>query len=153
MKTKILLAIATITVFITGCCDKPENSKDYIIFGDFYGECLGSGCVDYYKIENGVLYKDQLDQYPSTGITHQFELYTGTYNPAMLDLVNEVPSNIYTEGEMIGTPDSYDQGGYFLEINNSGTIQKWEIDKNTSSVPSYLHAVCDSMQHYLEDLD
>jgi hypothetical protein len=148
MRTSILLIIFIIS-FGIGCADKPGTPKDYIIFGDFYGECLGTSCVDYYKIEDGQLYKDQADQYPSTGMSYQFNMYNNAYDHAVLDLATEVPNNLYNEGETIGAPDAYDQGGYYIEVCNNGNIQHWKIDKNNQDVPVYLHAICDSMEHYL----
>ena len=122
------------------------------MFGEYYGFCVGD-CVDYYKIEEGVLYKDLLNEYPSNTNNHDFVAYNAGYSASILDLGGEIPSNIYNEPETIGSPDSFDQGGYYIEINNGGNIARWKIDKSNMYVPTYLHAVCDSLENYLQVLD
>ncbi len=153
MKTRLFFILTTGCLLATSCCDKPVTPKDYIIFGDFYGMCAGSFCVDYYKIENGVLYKDQLDEYPIGSINHQFNTYNTPYNSSILDICSELPTGIYAEGESVGMPDAYDQGGLYVEISNSGNIQNWKIDKDDANVPAYLHNLCDSVKHYLSVLN
>ncbi len=153
MKAQLLLISTLALIFTVGCCDQPESKADYIIFGDYYGMCGGESCVDYYKIENGIVYKDLLNEYPSNSINHNFNLYNSPYATSILDLANELPNNIYNEANSIGMPDAYDQGGYYLEVSSNGNITNWKIDKNNQDVPAYLHAVCDSMQHYLEVLE
>jgi hypothetical protein len=148
------VAIFTLFVFtmlvITGCTNK--SKADYIMFGDYYGFCAGD-CVDYYKIEEGVLYTDQLNEYPSNNNNHSFTVYSNNYNASILDLVNEIPDSIYNEGEVVGSPDSFDQGGYYLEVHHNGNTTRWKIDKSNQYVPVYLHALCDSMEHYLQVLE
>jgi hypothetical protein len=152
MRVQNLLILALVTIF-WGCSDKPEAKGDFLIFGDYYGMCGGDGCIDYYKIENGNIYKDLLNEYPSDNINHHFNVYNGPYSMAILDLQNEIPNNIYNEENTLGMPDAYDQGGYYLEVCKNGIITNWRIDKNNQDIPNYLIAVCDSMQHYLDVLE
>ncbi len=153
MKKKFPLIIVFICLIAAGCKAESPGTTDYIIFGDFYGMCSGSSCVDYYKIENGSIFKDQLDEYPDGSINHNFTVYTGGYTSSMLDVSTELPSGIYSEGEIIGMPDAYDQGGLYIEISDNGNIQNWRIDKDHNNVPPYLHTLCDSVEHYLSALD
>ena len=153
MKALVQIITALVVIINFGCCDKTEPKTDYVVFGDYYGMCGGDGCIDYYKIENGIIYKDLLNEYPSNNINHHFNVYNGPYSMSILDLQNENPDLIYSETNSSGMPDAYDQGGYYLEICNNGNITNWKIDKNSQDVPAYLHTLCDSMQHYLEALE
>ena len=153
MRTKLLSTLIIIIALATGCSEEPQTARDYIIFGDFYGMCAGNSCVDYYKIEDGQLFKDQLNEYPDGSIHHQFESYTSPYNNSIMDLSGELPSNIYSEGDLIGSPDAYDQGGLYIEIRDNGNVQNWKIDKDDANVPAYLHTLCDSVEHYLSVLN
>jgi hypothetical protein len=153
MKTGFIGCWAFLSFILIGCNKRVETPADYIVFGDYYGMCAGS-CAHYYKIEAGVLYKDALMEYPSTGApSYQFNAYTAPYNSALLDLAAELPANMYNEPGVIGMPDAYDQGGLYIEVNTQGNITRWKIDKNKLDVPVYLHAVCDSVEHYLEALE
>jgi hypothetical protein len=153
MKAGLTGSLVLLSLLLLGCNCSNESKADYVVFGDYYGMC-GSNCVHYYKIENGRLYKDALMEYPSTeGPTHQFNLYTGPYQTSVLDLMAELPANIYNEPGTIGIPDAYDQGGLYIEVSTQGDINRWMIDKNNLEVPVYLHAVCDSVEHYLEALE
>lgn len=154
MRTKLLFSIALLIMIITGCKeDSQPQQGDYIIFGDYYGMCAGDGCVDYYKIENGILYKDLLNEYPSPNINHNFSLYNTPHLISIADIGDEIPAGIYDEAEVIGSPDAYDQGGYYIEIHENGVSNKWKIDKVQADIPYYLHFVCDSLDHYLDVLE
>ena len=153
---KIALSLLLVAVtLITSCSEQKTGQKDYFIFGSFYGMCLGFDCVRYYKIENGVLYTDALKRYPGGGNsnTYQFNAYNGVYHNALLNLSASLPANIYNEPESIGAPDASDQGGYYIEVHSNGHTNQWKIDKNQQAVPTYLHAMCDSMDHYLQVLN
>jgi hypothetical protein len=47
-----------------GCGDL-NGDLEYFVFGHFYGECAGEGCVEMFKVENGKLYEDDIDDYPN----------------------------------------------------------------------------------------
>jgi len=153
MKSKILGTAAIITVLLTACNTQNPQQADYIMFGDFYGMCGGPSCVDYYKIEGGTLYKDELNEYPGNNPNHQFIAYTNAYNTQILHLGSLVPTGLYSESTTIGMPDAYDQGGFYIEIHKDGNTQHWLIDRDSANVPTYLHTICDTMSSYLTALE
>lgn len=142
-----------LSVSCKGECE-PTEEQDYIIFGDFYGFCLGDNCIDYYKIQNGILYKDLEDKYPNANMTYQFQVHPLPLEAnSVMDIGAEIDSDIYGEDPTIGSPDAMDQGGYYIEILSDGQKHQWRIDKIRQSVPDYLHPLCDSLDHYMEVLE
>ena len=69
MKRNILI-MACLTVFMLTSCEKEDNlelsKSDYIIFGHFYGKCMGEQCVEIFRLENEKLFEDTKDQYPNS---------------------------------------------------------------------------------------
>ena len=126
--------------------------SDYIIFGHFYGECWGEECVEIFKIENENLYEDTTDHYPFGNAP-----YDGMYVPLssakyelVKDLVTHVPNQLLNETDtIIGIPDAYDQGGYYLELEEAGNVRFWMIDSDTGNIPGYLHAFTDTLNNYI----
>jgi hypothetical protein len=59
-------------------CEKDANlelsTSDYLIFGHFYGKCLGEKCIEIFKLENEKLFEDTKGQYPNSG-----EFYEGIW--------------------------------------------------------------------------
>ena len=135
------------------CHEQPDPESDYIIFGHFYGMCFGETCVEIYKIENENLYEDTADHYPSGNAS-----YDGIYVPLssakyelVKDLENYVPGQLLNENDtIIGIPDAYDQGGYYLELKASGSTRFWLIDSDTGNTPNYLHAFTDTLNNYID---
>jgi len=66
MKSQLLLVFLLSLLFIS--CHKDDikpKSKDYLVFGRFYGECAGEKCVEIYKLDQDQLQEDTKDIYPS----------------------------------------------------------------------------------------
>jgi hypothetical protein len=142
---KILLSLL-IVLFITTCEDKCDDkllsSGEYLIFGHFYGECLGEGCIEIFKLTNNKLFEDINDIYPGNS-----EIYSGNYieldntnYDLVSDLIEYFPKDLLTENDTVfGCPDCADQGGLYIEYNVDGTHKFWIIDQALDSVPTYLH--------------
>jgi hypothetical protein len=141
--------------FITQCINysEVEENGDYLVFGDFYGECVGEGCVDIYKIQNKKLYEDTLDFYPSyLELPHQTNYVQLSIQQYLLvkDITIYFPDSLLHENDvLIGQPDATDGGGFYIETNNDGTLRYWLIDKIKSNVPVYLHSFMDSLDNKL----
>lgn len=134
-------------------CDKKEESVnpkagdlEYFVFGHFYGECGGEGCVEIYKLEEGHLFEDTRDVYP-TWVTP----YDGTYillPEGKFDLVKDIieyfPEELYAETEnVLGQPDAGDWGGIYVEIkyvDDEGKSGFWLLDQNTYNMPDIYNA-------------
>lgn len=158
LKLFILLSIP----FILGssCETSPlPPATDYIIFGDFYGECVGPKCVNIFKIRDGEIFKDTTHIYPSRN-----SYFSGEWiklPKSMLNFVNDSINNIPAEliaekSNIIGEPDSHDQGGIYLEIyrnENYKHIQLfWLIDKDFNNVPNYLHNYLKNLESIIDSL-
>lgn len=143
----MLAAVAAIVMLAAACSGDPLanlQSDDYVIFGDFYGECIGDSCIDIYKIQNGQVYEDTLDLYPTaTRLPHET-----AFVPTSRDSYDEIeqrlaemPSDLYTESKVvIGQPDAGDWGGFYLETRIDGEIRFWLIDKLEDNLPAYLRS-------------
>lgn len=134
-----------------GCHRQPDN--DYMVFGQFYGMCMGETCVEIFKMENGNLYEDTTDQYPFGSSPYNgsyIQLPQAKYN-LVEDLANYVPPQLLNEGDtIIGMPDAYDQGGYYVELKESGGRRYWLIDTDKDNIPAYLRAFTDTLNNYID---
>jgi len=140
----LLIAIAMLT-----SCNKDEDcitltEQNYLIFGHYYGMCIGEGCVETYKLTEMKLYEDLIDDY--SGQNFDFvELDNETFEQVS-DLVDFLPNQLLSESEtMFGCPDCADGGGLYIQYSDNGNLQSWRIDQMQDNVPSYLHSFMDQV--------
>jgi hypothetical protein len=138
----MVLVLAIAGAACSGDVEQLSKAGDYIVFGDFYGECVGAGCVDIYRISDGKVFEDMLDQYPSTSkLPHvvEWEQSPSTHYAEIVELIGEIPADLFDETDLvIGQPDAGDWGGFYLETNISGKTRYWLIDKMADNIPKYL---------------
>ena len=120
------------------------NEQSFLIFGHFYGECFGEGCVETYKLTDVKLYEDIVDDYFGQNLdfveldNEQFELIN--------DLPDFFPTQLLNESDTIfGCPDCADGGGLFIQYSDNGILKSWRIDQVQNNVPSYLHDFIDQV--------
>lgn len=69
MKGLKAIAALLILLSLTTGCEKEDDIKlsdsDYLIFGHFYGECVGEACVEILRLEESKLLGDTKDNYPT----------------------------------------------------------------------------------------
>jgi hypothetical protein len=143
-------ALCLVVFLFLSCNEEREKVNiDYLIFGDFYGECGGEGCIDIYKIENENLYEDTKDLYPSWETPYDgnyVKLSTSKYNEVN-SLLQKFPEKLLHETDtVLGMPDAGDWGGYYIEIHHNNQRRFWLIDKMGAGAPAYLRP-------FLEDLE
>jgi hypothetical protein len=155
MKNKILL-ILILPLFVISCRKdeiKPA-SKDYLIFGHFYGECYGwEECIEIFKLERDQLYEDRNDLYPSSS-----EFYKGDFRPlsqekfiVAKDLRYNFPRALWNDSNTrIGNPDDRDQGGLYIEFKHRGKRRFWLLDKDKSKVPADYHGFIDEVNETIK---
>ena len=155
MKTKLLLASIILTSLVIYSCTK-ENTEDdpvrYLIFGHYYGECVGESCIDIFCLETTRLLEDANDTYPSDNF------YAADFYVLSEDKFNEVnglmsffPDTLLSINETtIGCPDCADGGGLYIEYNVDGIRRFWRIDQVKENVPSSLHAFMDEVNERIE---
>ena len=143
-------------VALAACCKEddnhPANNNEFIVFGHFYGECAGEGCIEMYKIEGGKLFEDTLDQYPGTHQVYMgewIELPIATYN-LVKGLRDEVPPALLAEEErVIGQPDAADGGGIYVQVmiaSQSLTEGFWLLDKNENNLNAVYNDFVDKIE-------
>ena len=123
-------------------CSKEETidlyNVDYLIFGHYYGECIGEGCVETFKLTESELYEDTKDPY--AGGDFDFQPLENEKFEQVKDLINYFPEELLSsEKEHFGCPDCADGGGLYIEISENGKVNSWRIDQMESNVPEYLH--------------
>jgi len=62
-------------VFLIISCEEraPDDvlsEIDYLIFGHYYGKCIGEECIEIFKLTKTKLYEDINDNYPSISPYH-----------------------------------------------------------------------------------
>ena len=100
MKSNIFktVSLLLLLLFMAQSCKKDTEpaslmscSESYILFGHFYGECLGEECIEIFRICENKLFEDSNDQYPSA----QGEGYNGNFQE-LIKLVCKCPFFVYT---------------------------------------------------------
>lgn len=156
MKSKLAwMAMTFIVVTGVACheeCDGDVNSQfEYMVFGHFYGECGGEGCVETYKIQNEQLFEDTLDYYPDvTNATERsYLLLPEAKYELVKDLVAQFPDALYAEEDhVIGQPDAGDWGGIYVEIhytNDPARSGFWLLDQMESNMPQVYNVFVDKI--------
>lgn len=120
---------------------KADVSADYIVFGHYYGMCIGESCVEIYKLTDNNLYEDITDQYPASNDSYigNFRLLNNSKFEKVKELKNSVPQELLSVNQtIIGMPDAGDWGGIYFEMSVNGEKAFWLIDKMEENIPDYL---------------
>ena len=151
MKLNILITTC-LTFFLLTACNKDDNvelpKSDYIIFGHFYGECMGERCVEIFRLEQDKLFEDSKDKYPNSN-----EFYDGNYVQLSQqkfndtkNLIDSFPTDLLSEtNTVIGQPDAGDWGGLYIEYNFNGIRKFWLLDQMKSNVPTKYYNFIDKV--------
>jgi hypothetical protein len=119
---------------------KEKTSSSYIVFGHFYGYCVGEKCVEIYKLTSENLYEDTNDVYPQLkAYSADYQLLDHSLFEKVTSLKGKVPAELLaTDSQVFGMPDAGDWGGLYFETTVNGEKKFWLIDKMTSNLPGYL---------------
>mgnify|MGYP000353067953 CR=1 FL=1 len=152
MKRFKFLIFSLAILFISSCNKDNEielNQTDFLIFGHFYGECIGEECVETFKLTNKKLFEDSNDNYSGTGFNF-IELGNDQFEQVN-DLTDYFPNQLLCSTENnFGCPDCADHGGLFIQYSENGNVQSWRIDQSQSSVPDYLHEFMDQVKEKID---
>ena len=154
MKIRYFIGIALFTFMIAGlfsCEKKGEcgfgNIPEYIVFGHFYGECGGEGCVEIFKIDGSDLFEDISDIYPGSS-----DFYNGNFatkwSAEKFELVKDLktffPESLMDEPDVVqGQPDGGDWGGIYFEMQRGTTHRFWLLDQMEANMPAEYNAFVD----------
>lgn len=135
------------SILLLGCSSDNDiqlNDGDYLIFGHFYGFCIGENCVEIFKLTRENLYEDSNDNYANEPFN--FKKLSNNKFELTKDLIGFFPSELLSEKETIlGCPDCADGGGIYIEYSKDGEVKSWRIDQIKENVPSYLHNFMDKV--------
>lgn len=120
------------------------SDQNYLVFGHFYGQCVGETCVETFKLTDTKLYEDITDHYSGQDLVF-VELDHAQFE-GVKDLPDFFPAQLLEESEtFIGCPDCADGGGLFIQYAADGNLKSWRIDQEKSNVPAYLHDFMDKV--------
>ena len=147
MKIYHLVLLAAIFLFV-GSCGKEDiriDDGDYLIFGHYYGFCLGEECIETFKLTDSKLYEDTNDNY--SGEDFNFVALDQSLFEQVKDLEVAFPSELFSDdGDgTFGCPDCADGGGLFIQKVIGGETNTWRIDQTKQNVPKYLHTFMDKI--------
>lgn len=132
------------------------GTSDYLVFGRYYGECLGENCVETFKLQSDKLLEDTLDIYPMAVSTLY---YNGKYVTelsrqkfdSVKDIVSYFPAELLNVTDrVIGQPDAGDWGGLYIEYNFNGVHKCWFLDQMKSNVPAEYHDFIDKVNEKID---
>lgn len=151
MQTHAMRRIILLVCILTACQSEltQPSSYDYIVFGHYYGMCMGESCVEYYKLTPTDLYENTEDKYPGSSAPYngQYVLQSHLNFMKVKDLPALIPQELFSEREhIIGMPDAADGGGIYLEVSKNGEQYFWLIDKMDQYLPPYLPAFVDEVE-------
>ena len=152
---RIIFSLFTIGILLTCCKDDDKfviNEQNYLIFGHFYGMCMGDNCIVYYKLTNNALYKDITKD--RSGQNLEFVKLGNDLFEQVKDLADSFPNKLLNHNEtFLGCPDCADGGGLFIQYSENGNAKSWKIDQIKENVPSYLHHFIDKVNEKIKLLN
>lgn len=147
---KLILILSIVGVLLS--CEKTDkvdngitlNESNFLIFGHFYGECGGEGCVETFKLTDENVFEDTIDDY--SGQNLDFTELSNEKFELVKDLKDAFPNQLLSASETtFGCPDCADGGGLFIQYSDKGTIKSWRVDQNKDNVPSYMRNFIDEV--------
>lgn len=137
MRRLIMIALSLLVLVACKKSTEKLESNDYIIFGHFYGFCVGEECVEMYMLTDSKLYEDTVDY----GGDEYVELSNSLYEDVK-DIDGAIPVELTAQPDStFGCPDCHDQGGVRLIIKSGETIQRWTFDNDLDAIPGYAHGI------------
>lgn len=136
---KRILCVA-LSCFLLGAC-RPHppvrnQAVDRVVFGTFYGECAGD-CVDFFAVDRSALAEDDAAGYSSVSWSYNFVPTTtlaASKHASAVSLLHGVPASLLaTTNVTFGAPDSHDQGGTFLMVEQGGVKHRFIIDHDSTA--------------------
>jgi len=145
---KILFALFTLGILASCNSDDDNginiNEDNFLIFGHFYGECGGEGCIETFKLTDKSLFEDTVDDY--NGQNMEFIELDNNLFEQVQNITDFFPNQLLNQNETVfGCPDCADGGGLFIQYSENGNIKSWRIDQVKSNVPEYLYNFMDKV--------
>ena len=147
---KIILGLFAIGILLSCNNDSINiNEQNFLIFGHYYGKCMGENCVETFKLTDKGLFEDTIDD--RNGQNMKFIQLENEKFLQVKDLVDFFPSQLLNEKKTtIGCPDCADGGGLFIQYSENGNVKSWRIDQEKDNVPRYLHIFIDKVNEKIK---
>lgn len=144
--------------------DISERASDDLItrgatltFGRYYGKCLGNSCIEIFKLNDGKLWEDVIDRFPSSDSFYEgrFTEFGGSEKINTEKLLRALPSELIkyrSNFNTIGEPDAGDAGGIYLEFQNLGIRKLWLIDLSKQDLPKHLAIYVELINNTIDEI-
>lgn len=138
---KFMLAML---VLISCVDDGPKEqlvTAEGIIFGHFFGECIGDKCVVMFMLTDEAVFRATNNSYPSSasGFEGTYKRMGNANFDKVKGLRTQIPGSLFSAPTVVGMPDYADGGGLYFEMTVDGERRFWLIDKTRQNVPEELH--------------
>ncbi|MEO1627795.1 MAG: hypothetical protein AAFV25_21785 [Bacteroidota bacterium] len=155
MKSILCTALLATGLLLLGCNKSEENNigplseGDHLIFGTFYGECIGN-CTTVFKLTSTQLFADDLDQGLPEDLPFQSDpLEDAKYQSAKM-LLDDFPGDLLgSDKRVYGCPDCGDQGGFYFQLKRGEQVDIWRVDtwdeEQSGEIVAYKKAVREVM--------
>lgn len=137
-------------------CEKEEGlvleDGDYLVFGHYYGKCIGEQCVETFKLTESQLFEDSRDDF--TGNTFNFNLLLSEEKFRQVrDLKDLFPASLLQSADStFGCPNCADQGGLLIQVSEKGKLKTWRMDTDEEKLPGYLRIFAGEVRKKIEML-
>jgi hypothetical protein len=114
---------------------KAYEINDYVVMGTYFGECTGTDCQQFFKMDSEKVLHYLNVKYDSYDFNH-YNYKTLGFKDDFAAFLLKIPTEIVAlkgQTKTFGSPDSHDQGGVYLEWNQSGTVTKIYLDVDNSA--------------------
>ena len=115
-----------------------DPQKDFIVFGQFNGYCLGDACFIFYALTEDVLLESNVDKYSGSGF-YPYDDYAPLSQDKFdiaKDLGAFVPQELWLETTShIGQADVSDVGALYFEMKNGSDHRYWVFENGDFDMP------------------
>lgn len=126
-----------------------RDKGDHIIFGYFYGHCVGADCVRIFKLTDNNLYRDENNKYPGKG-PYVWKKMTNKAFSIAENLPDYFPDEYLPAPQTYGCPDCADQGGIVFIIEDASTTKIWSLDQDKNQIPDAFHPFMEKINEVID---
>jgi hypothetical protein len=114
---------------------KASQINDYVVMGTYFGECLGTDCQQFFRIDSQkvIHYLNvNYDSYDFNQYNYKALGFKDDFAAFLLKTPTEIAA-LKGQTKTFGSPDSHDQGGVYFEWSQAGTVTKIYLDTDNST--------------------
>lgn len=157
-KKHVEIVISLLLVFSSCTIDQQvKYHYDYLVFGKYYGECIGENCVNIYKIADNKLFKDTAEILPTWVHPYQASCYAELPDSLYRiseQLLGSIPDNFLADTTIVyGQPDAGDWGGYYVEAKYDNKVRYFLLDTKKENIPKALNGFQDELESIIDGLN